>query len=69
MFSSQTKNPDLGKFWRTLKWKLFFLNSGHLEYFTTIGYILWAFNNFAVIWYNFTLAVLGILYQEKSGII
>jgi hypothetical protein len=23
--------------------------SGHLEYFTTIGYILWAFGNFVVI--------------------
>jgi hypothetical protein len=36
--------------------------SGHLEYFTTIGYILlWAFDNFVVIWY------VGMLYQEKSG--
>jgi hypothetical protein len=26
------------------------INSGHLEYLTTNGYILWAFGNFAVIW-------------------
>jgi hypothetical protein len=39
--------------------------SGHLEYFITNGYILWAFDNFAVVWYVFPR--FGILYQEKSG--
>jgi hypothetical protein len=27
--------------------------SGHLEYFATIVYILWAFGNFVVVWYIF----------------
>jgi hypothetical protein len=39
--------------------------SDHLEYFTTTGYILWAFSNFVVIWYTFRR--FGILYPEKSG--
>jgi hypothetical protein len=39
--------------------------SGHLEYFTTIGYILRAFGKFLVIRYIFPR--FGILYQEKSG--
>jgi hypothetical protein len=38
---------------------------GHLEYFTTIGYISWAFTYFVVIWYIFPS--LGISYQENSG--
>jgi hypothetical protein len=29
--------------------------AGHLEYFTTIGYILWTFGNYVVIWYIFPL--------------
>jgi hypothetical protein len=33
----QTKNPNLGKFWRVLQWKMFY---GHLVYFTAILYIL-----------------------------
>jgi hypothetical protein len=41
------------------------LYSGHLEYFTTIGYILWAFGSFVVIWYIFSS--LWYIYQEKSG--
>jgi hypothetical protein len=40
------------------------LYSGHLEYFTTIGYIFRAFGNFVVIWYFFPC--FGILYQGKS---
>jgi hypothetical protein len=39
--------------------------SGHLEYFTTNGYITWAFGCFVLIWYIFPR--FGILYQEKSG--
>jgi hypothetical protein len=27
------------------------LFSGHSEYFTSVGYILWASGNFVVIWY------------------
>jgi hypothetical protein len=39
--------------------------SGHLEYFTTLGHILWAFGNLVVIWY--ISPRFGILYQLKSG--
>jgi hypothetical protein len=33
------------------------INSGHLGYFITIGYIKWAFGNFEVIWYIFAALV------------
>jgi hypothetical protein len=39
------------------------VHSGHLEYFTTIGYILWACNNFVVIWYIFPS--FGTLYKQN----
>jgi hypothetical protein len=58
----QTKNPDLGKFKRTLDWKM-------LIYFMVIWNILETFGifydhlvHFLLIWYGF-----GILYREKSG--
>jgi hypothetical protein len=44
---------------------LLFVYSGHWEYLTTIGYFLWTFGNFEVVWYIFPC--FGILYQEKSG--
>jgi hypothetical protein len=63
--SFQTKNSDLGIFWRTLEWK-------RLVYSMVIGYILrihfvhfMAFGNFVVIWYTFPR--FGISCQEKSG--
>jgi hypothetical protein len=39
--------------------------SDRLENFTPIGYVLWAFGNFVVLWYIFPR--FGILYQENSG--
>jgi hypothetical protein len=61
----QTKNPNLGKFWRVLRWKMmvYFMDTrsilrsfvifyGHLVKFVVIRYISPRF---------------GILYQEKSG--
>jgi hypothetical protein len=62
----QTKNPNLGKFWRVLQWKT-------LLYFMYIGSILQPFGiklyehlvYFVVIRYIFTR--FGILYQDKSG--
>jgi hypothetical protein len=39
--------------------------SDHMEYFTTIWYILWDIGYFLVIWYIFPL--FGILYKETSG--
>jgi hypothetical protein len=40
----QTKNPDLGKFWRVLQWKM-------LVYFMAIWSILLPFGIFVAIWY------------------
>jgi hypothetical protein len=65
MVCFQTKNPNLGKFWRGLQWKI-------LVYFMAIWSILRPFDifyghlvHFVVIWYIF--ARFGLLYQEKSG--
>jgi hypothetical protein len=61
----QTKDPNLGKFWRVLLWKI-------LVFFMTIWSILRPFEifyghfiYFVVIWYIFPC--FGILDQEKSG--
>jgi hypothetical protein len=43
MVCFQTKNPDLGKFWRVLQWKIFF---EHWVYLMAIGNILWTFGIF-----------------------
>jgi hypothetical protein len=40
----QTKNPNLGKFWRALEWKM-------LVYFMAIWYILWPFGNVVLMWH------------------
>jgi hypothetical protein len=61
----QTKNPNLGNFWKVLKWKV-------LVYRIAICYILWPFGiyyghfvYFVVVWYIFSR--FGRLYEEKSG--
>jgi hypothetical protein len=71
----QTKNPNLGKFWRALEWKMFWsfgVFSGHLEYFRDVWYILETFGIFygtlgsvVIIWYIFHR--FEILCQEKYG--
>jgi hypothetical protein len=60
-----TRNPDFGKFWRVLKWKM-------LVYYMVIWSILQLFGIFCghlvyfmVIWFIFPR--FGTLYQEKSG--
>jgi hypothetical protein len=65
MVCFQTKNLNLGKFWRALDWNMF-------KYFLAILNILWRFGifydhlvRFVVIWYIFS--GFGIMYQEKSG--
>jgi hypothetical protein len=65
MVCFQTKNSNLGKFWRVLQWKI-------LEYFMIIWSILQLLEifyghlvYFVVIWYIFPR--FDILYQEKSG--
>jgi hypothetical protein len=65
MVCFQTNNPNLGKFWRGLDWKVLIycltiwsilrpleIFYGHLVYFVVIRYIFPRF---------------GMLYQEKSG--
>jgi hypothetical protein len=54
-FYTQTKNPNLGKFWRALEWKMF-------VYFMTIWNILLPFGiiygllvKFVIIWYIFPI--------------
>jgi hypothetical protein len=64
LFSNQ--NPNLGKFWMALDWKMF-------QYFMAIWNILWRFGifydplvHFVFIWYIFS--AFGIMHrQEKSG--
>jgi hypothetical protein len=57
MVCFQTKNPNLGKFWRALDWKMFI-------YFVAIWNILWRFGivyehlvHFVFIWYIITVLV------------
>jgi hypothetical protein len=47
-FSDQ--KSQFGWFLENLEMENVVINSGHFEYFTTIGYILWSFGNFVVIW-------------------
>jgi hypothetical protein len=65
MVSFQTKNPDLGKFWWALDWKI-------LICFMAIWNILHTFKifydhlvHFVFNWYIFS--GFGIVQQEKSG--
>jgi hypothetical protein len=57
MVCCQTKNPNMGKFWRVLDWKMFI-------YFMAIWNILWRFGifyvrlvHFVLIWYIFPVLV------------
>jgi hypothetical protein len=36
MVCFQTQNPNLGKFWRALEWKMLVHFTGHLEHFMAI---------------------------------
>jgi hypothetical protein len=78
MVHFQTKNPNLGKFWGSLEWKMlvyfmviwnilwqFGIFYGHLEHFNAIWNILWPFGNVVVIWYIFPR--FGVLSDDKSG--
>jgi hypothetical protein len=65
MVCFHTKNPNLGKFWRALDWKM-------LIHFMTIWNILQTFGifynylaHFVFIWY--ISPGFGIMYQEISG--
>jgi hypothetical protein len=65
MVSFPTKNPNLGTFCRTLQWKCcyIFLSFGNI--LRPLGYIIWVFGIFEVIWCIFPR--FGILYREKFG--
>jgi hypothetical protein len=60
-----TQNPNLGKFWKALYWKMFI-------HFMAIWNILWRFGifydnlvYFVFIWYIFS--GFGVMHQEESG--
>jgi hypothetical protein len=55
-FIFKTKNPNLGKFWMALEWKM-------LVYFMGICNILRTYYES----FGFKLVYFGILFQEKSG--
>jgi hypothetical protein len=72
-----TKNPNLGKFWKVLQWKMLLYYMairsifqpfgkfyGHLVYFYPFWYILPVLVYFYLFWYIFTR--FGMLYLEKS---
>jgi hypothetical protein len=52
MVLSQTKNPNLGKFWRAFEWKM-------LVYLMTIGNIIWPLG---IIYSRFSLLSYGIFF-------
>jgi hypothetical protein len=65
MVCFQTKNTNLGKFWRAIRLENVYIFHGHLEYFMDIGDILWLFGTFWVHLVHFS--GFSIMYQEKSG--
>jgi hypothetical protein len=65
MVSFQTKNPNLGKFWRTLDCKMLIYCIAIWNNLQTFGIFYDHLVNFLFIWYIFS--DLGIMYQEKSG--
>jgi hypothetical protein len=65
----QTQNPNLGKFWRDLKWNmLVYILYGHLVYFVASRFILW----FLVYFFPFRYVVPRIIWHrtrhKNSGI-
>jgi hypothetical protein len=65
MVCFQTKNPNLGKFWRAFELKIVVYFMVIRNILRSFGVFLWPFGNVAVIWYIFTR--FGILCLEKSG--
>jgi hypothetical protein len=52
MVCFQTKNPNLGKLWRVLQWKMMVcIFYGHLVHFTVVCCILWTFGKVRGYWY------------------
>jgi hypothetical protein len=65
MVCFQTKNPNLGKFWRVLQWKMmvYFIDTWSIlrSFIIFYGHLV----QFVAIWYIFS--GFGIFYKEKSG--
>jgi hypothetical protein len=65
MVCFQTKNPNLGEFWRVLQWKMmvYFMDTWSIlrSFVRFYGHLV----QFVIIWYIFSR--FGILFQEKSG--
>jgi hypothetical protein len=66
----QTKNPNLGKFWMALEWKM-------LAYFVVIWnilcplhrYISWPFGNLVVIWYILSPALVHCVKKNLASMV
>jgi hypothetical protein len=65
MVCFQTKNPNLGKFWRAIEWKMFVDFITIWNNLRPFGVIYCRLLLLVVIWYVFSILVC--LYQEKSG--
>jgi hypothetical protein len=61
----QTKNPNLGKFWRVLEWDKLVYSIAIRNILRPLGVHLWAFGNLVAIWHIFSR--FGILCRERSG--
>jgi hypothetical protein len=62
----QTKNPNLGKFWKVLQWKMMvFLD--HFVYFTAKWYILWSFGIFFPLWHVVPCHWADVLFFQLGG--
>jgi hypothetical protein len=67
MVCFQTKNPNLGKFWRAShRLESVDIFYGQLDYFTDIWDFYDHLVHFVFIWY--IISGFGIIYQEKSDI-
>jgi hypothetical protein len=60
-----TQNPNLGKFWRALYWKILIYCMPIWISLQTFGIFYDHLLHFVFIWYIFSS--FGIMYQEKSG--
>jgi hypothetical protein len=65
MVSFQTKNTNLGKFWRATDWKMLIYIMAIWNILQTLEKFYDNLVHFVFIWYIF--AGFGIVYQEKSG--
>jgi hypothetical protein len=67
MASFQTKNPNLGKFWRSLEWKMLVYFYDHQEYLTAIWYV-YLMDIWYILWsFGIYFSRFGMFYRVKSG--